>query len=128
MRRQGELLEWTTYNGHSYGTPRRQVEEALKEGKDLLLLLDVHGTLGLKRRFRKATSIFIMPPSFQDLVTRLRHRRTEGKGEVLRRLRIAKRELTSAKRYDHIVVNDRLTTAIRAVEQLIRTIRDRDRR
>jgi len=121
-------LEWTTYDGHSYGTPRRQVEEALRQGKDLLLLLDIHGALGLRRRFKKVTSIFIMPPSFQDLVTRLRRRQTEGKGEVSRRLRIAKRELVSSKRYDHIVVNDRLPKAIRAVGQIIRAVRSKDKR
>ncbi len=118
-------MEWTTYNGQSYGTPLKQVTEALAKGRDLLLLLDVSGTLTLKKRFRNVTTIFVLPPSFQELVKRLGRRRTESAREVSRRLKIAAQELSYSKYYDHVVVNDRLSKAVLAIERIIRSARDR---
>ena len=123
MRRSGELLEWTRYGGHAYGTPRRQLEEALALGKDLLLLLDVRGALALKKRIKNAVTIFIKPPSFRDLATRLGRRKTESPREVARRLQIARKELTFASRYDHVVMNDELPKAVEEIRQIIKNTR-----
>ncbi len=128
MRRRGDLLEWTRYGGHAYGTPRRQADQTLKAGKDLLLLLDVRGALALKKRMRNAVTIFVKPPSFRDLAARLGRRKTEGDREILRRLRIAKRELTYADRYDYVVVNDRLPKAITAIRKVVQHVRGRKKR
>ena len=127
MKRDGELLESTRYGGHAYGTPRCQLEEALAAGKDLLLLLDVRGALALKKRMKHAVTIFIKPPSFRDLSTRLGRRKTEGRREVNRRLQIAKKELTYASRYDHRVVNDKLPRAVEAIGHIIKNTRSRGR-
>lgn len=127
MKRGGELLESTRYGGHAYGTPRCQFEEALAADKDLLLLLDVRGALALKKRMKHAVTIFIKPPSFRDLSTRLGQRKTEGRREVNRRLQIAKKELTYASRYDHIIVNDKLPRAVEAIRHIIKKTRSRGR-
>lgn len=127
MKRRRELLEWTTYDGHAYGTPRLPVEEELASGRDILLLLDVHGALALKRRLKKATTIFVLPPSFRDLMARLSRRKTEGHQDISRRMKIAKKELTYAPQYDYVVVNDQLTKAIAAIERIVRLTRSRKR-
>ena len=127
MKRGGELLESTRYGGHAYGTPHCQLDEALASGKNLLLLLDVRGALALKKRMRQAVTIFVKPPSFRDLATRLSRRKTEGRREVGRRLQIAKKELTYASRYDHVVVNDKLPKAVEAIRQIIKNTRSRGR-
>lgn len=127
MSRRGDLLEWTRYGGHAYGTPRRKVEEVLARGKDLLLLLDVRGALTLKKRMKRAVTIFVMPPSLRELANRLGRRKTEGRRDIARRLQIAKRELTYTPRYDHVVVNDRLSKAIETIRQIVRQTRSREK-
>jgi len=123
LRRQKGLLEWTEYAHSFYGTPLGPIQQFLKEGKDVILLLDVRGAREVKKRFRDAVTIFLLPPTFGDLKKRLAGRRTEKKSELVKRLRIAEEEVTQADWYDYVVVNDDLNRALRTLKQIVR--RDR---
>ncbi len=127
LRREGKLLEWTRYNRSFYGTPLLPLKRALAQGKDVILLLDVRGARVVKRRFKDATTIFLLPPTLEDLKKRLIRRKTEKRSDIVRRLRLAKKEMAQTTWYDHVVVNDRLKQALRALQKIIRR-KKRDRR
>jgi guanylate kinase len=106
MRAAGELLEANQVHGHWYGTPRDQVVEALGEGCDVILKIDVQGAREVRRRVPQAVLIFIVPPSPADLEARLRGRATESDDELAVRQRNAAVELARQGDYDYIVVNE----------------------
>ena len=121
LRRAGGLLEWTNYSRFFYGTPLDSLKRFLAEGKKVVLLLDVRGARAVKQRFRtRTTTIFLLPPTLGDLKKRLARRSTEENAEIQRRLRLAKHEITQARWYDHVVVNDDIRQALRALQQIIR--------
>ncbi|MBL7157666.1 MAG: guanylate kinase [Candidatus Omnitrophica bacterium] len=118
------FLEWEENFGYFYGTPKRFVLEKIKKGKDLLLSIDVKGAMNVKKKFPKSVLIFIKPPSIKELSRRLKLRNTDDKAEIARRIKIAKRELKFAPKYDYIVVNDKLENA---VDELISVIKKKRR-
>ncbi|MGB9846413.1 MAG: guanylate kinase [Desulfotomaculales bacterium] len=127
-----ELLEWAEVYGNYYGTPRRAVEKALAEGKDVLLEIDVQGGLQVKEKFPDAVLIFLLPPSLEELRARLAGRGSEPEEEVERRLAWALSELRTFPRYDYAVVNDRVEEAAEKIRSIItaekcRTARFEDR-
>lgn len=113
------MLEWARYNNNYYGTPREPVERALAEGRDVVLEIEVQGGLQVKRSFPQAAMIFVMPPSFETLRTRLSGRGTEDGETVRRRLHAAMEEMEHAKEYDFLIVNDRLEDAVNELEEAI---------
>lgn len=115
----GGMLEWAQYNNQYYGTPRAPVEEALREGYDVVLEIEVQGGLQVKRAFPDAAMIFILPPSFQELRQRLVGRGTEDGQNVEKRLRAAVEELRRAREYDFLLVNDRLEDTVRELEAAV---------
>lgn len=120
LRRAGELLEWATVHGAYYGTPRRPVLDALREGRHILLSIDVQGARQVRRALgRRAVLIFLVPPSLETLRRRLIHRRTETPAAIRRRLAAATRELACAAWYDYAVVNDRIHAAVRDLERVV---------
>ena len=106
MRDRGEFLEWAEVYGNYYGTPRRPVENALNQGRDVLCELDIQGAMAIKRARPDAVLIFIEPPSLDELFLRLRGRGTEDPDTLSRRMRAAYDEVKNKGSYDHIVVND----------------------
>jgi guanylate kinase len=121
----GHFLEWATYGGNLYGTPVGPVEEARAKGRDVLLKIEVQGGRKVRERVNDAIFIFIAPPSTEELVRRQEQRNSLSPDEVIERLGIAEKEMTYARDYDHIVVNDDLD---RAVEELLQIIhRERER-
>lgn len=118
--KKGNFLEWENNFGHLYGTPKKFVLKSLKEGKNLLLSIDVKGAVRIKKQFPGSILIFIKPPSIKELSKRLRLRKTEKPGEITRRIRIAKKELSFSPKYDYSVVNDRLDKALRKVISLVK--------
>jgi len=116
----GGFLEWEKNFGHFYGTPKRFALEKIKEGKDLLLSIDVKGAMHVKKKLPESILIFIKPPSFGALSERLNKRKTDGKAEIKKRLKIAKKELAYIPRYDHVVVNKRLKDAVSEVVSIIK--------
>ena len=111
MRAAGELLECAEVFGHFYGTPRSALEEARRLGRDLVLDIDVQGAAQLKKQLPEAVTIFVLPPSREELEKRLRSRSLDEDEVIRRRLRDASREIANYSAYDYILVNDRLESA-----------------
>lgn len=108
----GGMLEYAQYCGNYYGTPAKAVEDKLKEGKDVLLEIEVQGAMKIKEKCPEAVFIFIMPPSAETLRHRLEKRGTEAPEVIEKRVREAQREMERAPDYDYIVVNDKLEEAV----------------
>lgn len=118
----GEFLEWVEYSGELYGTLRREVEERLAAGRDVILEIELRGARAVRRALPQATLIFIAPPTMAELAERLRRRGTESDAAIARRLRIAESEVAAADEFDHVVVND---DADRAADEVAAIIRER---
>ncbi|TDN92959.1 guanylate kinase [Microbacterium sp. BK668] len=119
--RDGELLEHATvHNRFRYGTPRAPIEAALAEGKTVLLEIDLQGARQVRAAESTATLVFLLPPSWDELVQRLVGRGTEGAEERARRLRTAKIELAAQGEFDFRVVNDDVGRAAEEVVSLTR--------
>lgn len=119
MLENDELLEFNEYVGNFYGTPRKPVEQALLNGQDMLLEVDVNGAFKVKNKMPEAVSIFIMPPSFTELKRRLSSRGTDDEAVINKRMNEALREIENAVNYDYIVVNDNILAAAQDVEHII---------
>lgn len=103
---QGGLLEYTRYCGNGYGTPRKQAEEVLASGRNLILEIEVDGAMQVKAKFPEAVAIMLLPPSFAVQEARLRGRGTESEEKIQARLAQTRREIPLADRYDYIVRNE----------------------
>ncbi len=128
QRRLGEnqFLEWATYNGNLYGTPRWPMDAALARGRTFLVEIEVKGTRQLRERGVPGIYVFIEPPSIEELRARLVRRGANGSDEIEQRVRIAEEEIAAAREdvdgvplYDHTIVNSDLDATIRTVERLI---------
>ena len=106
MRERDEFLECAEVYGRWYGVPRGQVRDALREGRDVILKMDVQGAAAIRRLAPEALLIFLIPPSLADLRQRLQGRMTETAAELTRRLRTAEDELSRIREYDYRVVNE----------------------
>lgn len=100
-----DMLEYTEYCGNYYGTPRREAEEVLNSGKNLILEIEVEGARNIKKRFPEAILIMLLPPSFSVQERRLRSRGTETEEKILERLARTREEIKEAGFYDYIVYN-----------------------
>lgn len=118
----GEFVEWAeVYSGTRYGTLVSEVERVTGQGKNLIMDIDVEGALNVKKRYGDlALLIFIEPPTLQSLEERLRSRATDDDESIRRRLDKAEYEMSFADRYDKVVVNDDLDTAVADVADNIR--------
>ena len=116
---EGGMLEYASYNGNYYGTPKAPVEQQRNQGNDVVLEIEVQGALQVKKSCPDALLIFVAPPSFEELKNRLTGRQTEDAKTVENRLNIARQELMCAGEYDYIIVNDTVEQAVRRLEQII---------
>ncbi|GAA1506164.1 guanylate kinase [Agromyces terreus] len=117
----GELLEWATvHNANRYGTPRGPVEAAIAAGDSVLLEIDIQGARAVRRAMPEATLVFLLPPTWDELVRRLVGRGTESPAEQQRRLETAKVELAAVDEFDHEVVNHDVPEAAQKVVDLMR--------
>ena len=119
----GEMLEWAEVYGELYGTPAGPVREAIREGKVVLLEIDVQGGLQVHEKLPTATYVLIAPPAAEVLAKRLGHRGTEGRHAIEKRLATADAEMKTAGDsgiYTHHVVNDDLETAIEEVVGIVK--------
>ncbi len=113
------LLEHNVFVGNYYGTPKAPVEQALNAGVDVILEIDVNGAAQVRKKMPDAVSIFIMPPSFEVLKSRLSARGTENEELVEKRMNSALKEIERAGEYDYIVVNDTLPKAVEDIISII---------
>ncbi|MFQ5766573.1 MAG: guanylate kinase [Acidobacteriota bacterium] len=128
MAARGEFLEWAQIYGELYGTGAAATRRVLEQGMDLLLVIDVQGARWVRRRAPEALFVFLLPPSHEALLRRLRRRGTESTGTEAQRLAAAREEILAWKEYDYIIVNDDLKATHRAAEAVIRAGRQSRRR
>jgi len=116
----GRFVEWAEVHCHWYGTPREPLDQALSAGHDVMLDLDVIGGLRLKECYdERAITLFIMPPSIDELTNRLRARGTDSFEVQAIRLKNALTEITFADRFDHRVINDDLDRVCTEIESIL---------
>ncbi len=121
----GAFLEWALVHEQCYGTLRSQVDEGIAAGYDMLLTIDVQGAANLRSAEIAARYIFVLPPSWDTLVTRLQQRGSEDEEVRMRRLIVARQELRQYKAYDYAITNDQLDTATEALRAIILAERQR---
>ncbi|HEY5625773.1 MAG TPA: guanylate kinase [Dehalococcoidia bacterium] len=125
MIREGEMLEHAIVYGQHKGVPTSSVRRVLDQGKDVLLRTDVQGARFIKTQVPGALTIFVAPPSREEMERRLRERDSETEAEMTLRLRTASEEMDAAPEFDHTVVNDDLERAAAEIETIIATEHDR---
>lgn len=118
--RRGELLEWAEFVGNYYGTPLSQVEELRNEGKNVLLEIEVQGADQVRQKCPDALSIFIIPPSMEELEKRIRGRRSEPEEIVQQRLAKAENEMKLVSNYKYIVCNEDPQLAAELISSIIK--------
>lgn len=113
------LVEYATYCGNYYGTPRAYVEEQMAAGKNVLLEIEIQGALKIKEKFPDSLLIFVTPPSAKELKRRLEGRGTEEPDVIARRLARASEESEGIEAYDYIVINDDLDVCVEELHRLV---------
>ncbi len=118
---EGGFLEWAEFVGNRYGTPKSYVEKLRNEGKNVILEIEVEGAKQVLRQFPgdELTSIFLIPPSFEELEARIRRRRSEPEAIIQERLNKARREMNLKYQYRFIVLNDDVDRAAAEIIDII---------
>lgn len=119
----GRFLEWAEVHGNFYGTDGEPIREWLGQGDDVLLDIDVQGARQVRCSHPAARTVFILPPSIEELLQRLKGRGTESEEQLARRMRAAHTELAESPWYDYIVVNDQLEGAVEDFMAILRACR-----
>jgi len=112
MIKANDFLEWADFAGSKYGTPKKAVEEALQDGKNVILEIELNGARQVRKNSKNAILIFIEPPSWEELTVRLINRGTESEQSTQARLDRAKEELSAAAEFDHVVINHQVEQSV----------------
>ena len=130
MVAQGEILEFTSYCGNYYGTPKKEAERITGEGRDLILEIEVDGASQIKRLVPDSVTIMLIPPTVSKLEERLRGRGTETEQVISNRLARAREEIKLATSYDYVVVNedDGVEACAETIREIIRAERNKSAR
>ena len=115
----GELLEHARFVENDYGTPKDYVEKMRNEGKNVILEIEIRGAKQVLEKCPDALSIYIVPPSMEELERRIRERKTEDEDTIMKRMAKAKRELEDIDLYEHVVCNDDLQKATQEIREII---------
>ena len=122
----GAFLEWAEYNGNLYGTSWAAIDEPLRDGRDLLLEIEVQGARQVRERRADARFIFLVPPTLATLRQRLEQRGSDDSAGIAKRLAIARREIEEGAHFDYVVVNDDLDTCVGDVLAILAAERSGD--
>ena len=114
------FLEYAEYAGNYYGTPREYIKEKINKGIDVILEIEIQGAAKIKKLIPEALFIFIMPPSLKELVRRLKKRGTETNEKIIKRFNTAYKEVNEVTKYNYVVVNDKIETAVDKIESIIK--------
>ena len=117
--KKGEFLEYAKFVNNYYGTPKKAIEKLLNSGKNVLLEIEVQGAKQVMEKCKDAITIFMMPPSFEELEKRIRGRRSEPEEIVQERLNKAKSEMQEKVKYKYVVLNDTVENASSAIIKII---------
>jgi guanylate kinase len=118
--RDGQFLEHVTYAGNRYGTMRSEVDRILSLGRSPVVEIELAGARAVRRMVPDAVSVFIAPPSWQELSARLERRATDTEGEIAERLRTGEVELAARDEFDHVVVNEDVEAAVDDLARIVR--------
>ena len=119
MMAEDGFLEYADYCGNYYGSPRKQAEQWMREGKDVILEIEVQGCQTVKANYPQCISIFVMPPSMEELERRLRDRGTETEEVIQKRLKRAEVEIPLSEQYDYVVVNDTVEACAAKIHDIL---------
>lgn len=119
MKAKGDFAEWATVHDFFYATPRRPLDQCVRDGQDILLDIDVQGARKIKRKYPRAVSIFLLPPSWRELQRRLALRGTDRKETIRRRLVNARGEIRKIIKYDYYVVNCEVKTSVELLKSIV---------
>ncbi len=125
MRAGGRFAEWARVHGALYGTPRSPLDRGVQGGRDILLDIDVQGARKIRKQYPRAVSIFLLPPSWQELEKRLARRGTDRRENIRRRLENARREIRAIMRYDYFLVNREIGEALASLRSIVVAERQR---
>jgi guanylate kinase len=128
MMARGEFLEWADVFGNLYGTSAADTEKLQASGQDVVLVIDVEGAKQVRARGVDHTAIFILPPSFKILESRLRGRSADSEEAMQRRLAAARAEVNCYHTYDYVVINDQLESTVVRLQEIIAAERSRTHR
>lgn len=117
--KENKFLEYAIYNDNYYGTLKDFVFDNINKGINVLAIIDVQGAMQIEKVFSEAITIFIMPPTFDELEKRLRKRNTNSEKDIIRRLNIAKKEITYKDKYDYIVINNTVGKTVFEIKNII---------
>jgi guanylate kinase len=106
------FLEWADFAGARYGTPRQPVIDALQEGKDVLLEIEIEGARQVKVAMPEALMVFLQPPSMAELESRITNRGTDTPERISARLALARAEMAAAHEFDHVLTNHRVEDVV----------------
>jgi guanylate kinase len=120
-----ELLEYAEYSENSYGTPAFPVSEKINEGYDVVMDIEVQGAAQVKKKIPESVSIFITPPSLEELERRLRSRGTETEEKIQKRLATARKEIPLSSTYDYVIINDTVDRASSELLDIIEKVTNR---
>jgi len=121
MIKNNELLEWANVYGNWYGVPRQPVKEALDSGQDVMVKVDTQGAATIKKILPEAVSIFVISPSMEEMVMRLKERRTESPFDLALRIKTAEEEIKQLPLFDYVVINkrDKIDQAVAEIKAII---------
>ena len=125
---EGAFLEWAEVHGEMYGTARSEYDDAVREGVDLLLDIDVKGADQVYQKFDDAVTVFVIPPSYTDLERRLRGRGPGDEASFERRLAVAGEEMSHFRKYQYAIVNVDLEASVAALKTIVQAARLRTSR
>lgn len=117
------LIEYASYCGNYYGTPREYVEKCLQDGRDVILEIEIQGALKVKEKFPESLLLFVMPPSAAELKRRLEGRGTESSEVIRERLVRASEEAEGIENYEYLIINDDLDECVREMNDIINAAR-----
>lgn len=118
--KKGEFLEYARVLDNFYGTPKKPIFNNINKGKNVIMDIDVQGARKIRKKIKNCVTIFIMPPTFDELEKRLRKRKTDSEKSIKKRLKLAKKELKERKNYDYIIVNSSIDETLNILETIIK--------
>lgn len=114
-----QFLEYACVYDNYYGTPREYVESLINQGKDVILEIDIQGALKVKKVYKEGVFIFIMPPSMEELKNRIKKRGSETEESLVKRFKAAYKEINYVSKYNYMVINDTVESAVEKIESII---------
>jgi guanylate kinase len=122
----GELAEWSQHFGACYGTPKTPIDRAIAAGRDILLDIEIRGAKQITTSFpNDSVAVFVLPPTLEDLVERLRKRGAEDEAEIQRRLNRAREEIEALPEYDYLIINDDVAASVDRFSSIVNAERSR---